>query len=68
MTSRIILDAHGYIACVTRAGLSVQNKRTGKGKLIRLAEPDCATWIEAIETAMDDRERADLAAAIYRES
>lgn len=68
MTSRIILDARGYVVCVTRAGLTVQHKRTGKGVLIPLSHPDYAEWIDAIETALDDREAADLAAAIYRES
>lgn len=65
-TSRILLDAKGYVVCVTRAGLTIQNKRTGKGRLIVDSDPAYAEWVDAIATAMDDQEAADLAAAIYR--
>lgn len=56
--SRIIFQGHGYVVCLTRAGLSVQ--RGGKGKLLPPTHPQFSAYVEAFDTALDAQESADL--------
>ena len=35
MESKVIFENQHYIACVTKAGLSVQSKAKGDGKILR---------------------------------
>ena len=66
MQSRVVFqDAH-YVVCITRAGLSVQSTRTGKGHVIPHDVPACAAWLENFETALDAVEAHALARAIYQ--
>jgi hypothetical protein len=61
--SRIIFQNQHYVVCLTRAGLSVQRVKTGKG--ICLPHGDaCNEWVAAFDTAIDNAERNRLAGRI----
>ena len=45
MESQVILENGYYVACVTKAGLSVQNKRTGKGLMLPPTAKDYQHWV-----------------------
>jgi len=50
MESAILFKSAQYTACITKAGLSVQNTRTGKGKLIpRGLAQEISTLIEELK-------------------
>jgi hypothetical protein len=62
--SRILFKNQHYTACITRAGFTVQKGiGTGNttGRLLTAGTPECAQWVDAFDTAMDDKERAELA-------
>lgn len=64
MKSRVIFENSFYVVCLTRAGLSVQNKRKGDtGKLLKSDAKDFGEWVKAFDTAIDARESHTLARA-----
>jgi hypothetical protein len=65
MKNKILFENAHYVVCVTRAGLSVQNKRNWKGKLVPLASADFNAWVAAFDASIDNSESNALAKAIY---
>ena len=66
LASRVIFENQNYVVCLTKAGLSVQNKRKGNGRLLPVDSPKFSEWVEAFETAIDNQESNALARAIYQ--
>ena len=62
--SRDIYNSGRYCASIVRAGLVVQSHRTGTGKLLPCDHPQYADYVEAIETAIDNKEADALCRAI----
>lgn len=62
VASRIVFENGHYVVCLTRAGLSVQSKRNGDGRLLA---DNFGDWLEAFDTAIDRDEAHMLARAIY---
>lgn len=60
--SRVLFERFGWSVCLTRAGLSVQSLRTGRGKLFH----NYADWGERFDSAIDDREKSYMAHALYQ--
>ena len=63
VNSKVIFQDNLYVVCVTKAGLSIQNKRTNKGKLIPANSPAFGEWLYAFENSLDDTESRDLCRA-----
>lgn len=64
--SRVVFNNQHYMACITRAGLSVQSKKKGNGKLIPLGCKAFSEWLGSFETAADASESNALCRAIYQ--
>jgi len=64
--AKVIFENQHYVACITRAGLSVQSKKKGNGKLLPLASKAFAEWLSSFETAIDASESNALCRAIYQ--
>ena len=63
MKSQIIYKGRHYTACAMRDGsLIVTSNRKPDGK--RIIGPNAATWIDAIRTAIDNKEAHDLCHAV----
>lgn len=65
MTSKVIFENQHYVVCVTKAGLSVQNKKKGTGKLLLRGTQAFLEWLLAFENADNSSESNELARAIY---
>ena len=63
-TSRVLFNSSHYVATITRAGLIVQNHRTGTGCLLPTNHPQHAEYADAIETAIDADEANSLCRAL----
>lgn len=61
--SRVLFKTANYVACVTRAGVSVQSRISGKGKVMPASHPQYRDWLEALDGAADEKERTDLSRA-----
>lgn len=59
--SRILYQDQWYCVCVTKAGLTIQNKKTSKGKLYERSHPQFAEMLESFDTAIDKYECLNLA-------
>jgi hypothetical protein len=64
-TSKVIFNNQYYVVCLTQAGILVQSKRKGDGKLLSVNALDFLTWLVAFEEAIDVYESHALAKAIY---
>lgn len=60
--SRVIFQGHGYVVCLTRAGLSV--KRGDKGKVLPPTHAQYNDYVEAFDTALDADESVALCRAL----
>lgn len=63
--SKVLFENQHYIVCQTKAGLSVQNKHKGNGKLIPTDHKDFTEWVDSFIVAIDAQESNSLAKAIY---
>lgn len=64
MKSEVIYKGRHYTACAMKDGsLIVTNNRTGKG--MRLIGENAPHWVDAIKTAIDDKERAFICRAMF---
>ncbi len=61
MSAKIIFEGFGYTASQHKFGLIVTGRKGGKC----LHYPAAIEWIDAIQTAIDDTERAALCKAVY---
>lgn len=64
--SKVVFEDGAYVVCLTRAGLSVQNKNKGDGKLLATGTKAFREWLEAFTSAIDRQESNALARAIYQ--
>jgi hypothetical protein len=64
--TKIIFENQHYVACVTSAGLSVQSKKKGNGKLLPINCRGFVEWMGSFETAVDASESNSLCRAIYQ--
>lgn len=64
--SRILNQSPHYVACITSAGLTVQNKRTTKGVNLLPTGKDFCTWVNTFENALDSSEFNFLARSFIR--
>ena len=67
MKSRVLFENRFYSVCLTRAGLSVQKRVSGRGVLIPSGHKSLAHWQEAFETALDAKEAHELAKGFLQE-
>lgn len=51
--SRVLYQDGNYVVCITGAGLSVESKRSGKGKLLRPTSMGYTDWVESFKTTFD---------------
>lgn len=58
--SRILFEDGFYVACETKAGLTVQSKRSGKGTAYKQDHPQYAEYVGSFATAMDAKENHDF--------
>lgn len=63
--SRVLYEGFGYQACLVSKGTILIVTRGNKGGKALTGE-QVPEWVEAIETAMDNKERAELCRAIYQ--
>ena len=63
IVSREIFNSSRYCVTLTRAGLIVQNHRTGTGKRMEQSHKQYDTWLEAFDSAIDAEESEALARA-----
>ena len=56
MLSKVLFESHKYVVCITRAGLSVQDKQSNTGRLLPPTGRDFATWLVAFKEAIDKDE------------
>lgn len=64
--SKVIFENQHYVACITSAGLSVQSKKKGNGKLLPVGSVAFTEWLGSFETAIDASEFNALCHAIYQ--
>ena len=50
--SRVIFENQHYVACVTKAGLSVQNKHQNRGKLLLVNTKAFWEWLVSFDDAI----------------
>ena len=62
--SRVIFESHGYSVCLTKAGLSVQFRKRGKG--MPPNHPQFREWLDAFDTALDKDESLALCRAFLK--
>lgn len=66
MQSRVVFENQHYVVCLTSAGLSVQSKRKGDGKLIPTDHEKFNEWLQAFGESIDAQESNLLAKAVYQ--
>ena len=64
IVSRELFSSPRFVATLTRAGLIVQNHRTGTGRCLPAAHPQFADYLAAIEGAVDAAEGDALCRAL----
>jgi hypothetical protein len=62
--SRIIFKNSHYTACAMQDGSLVVTRNRGKSGGSRLVGPNAASWIDAIETAIDNKEASSICRAV----
>lgn len=61
MESKVLFENAYYSVCITKAGLSVQNRKTNKGICLPPHGKDYATWVNSFNNTMDKSEANYLA-------
>jgi hypothetical protein len=64
--SRVLFEDRHYVVCLTRAGISSQDKTTGKGKVMPPSHQHYKGYLEGFEGDGDEHEKHVLAKFLYR--
>lgn len=64
--SREIYISGRYSACVVRTGLVIQSNRMGTGMLLPCDHPQYVDYVDAIESAIDNKEADALCRALLK--
>lgn len=59
--SKVIFENRYYSVCLTKAGLSVQNKLSGAGKILPPTAKGFNDWVKQFESCLDNVESHWLA-------
>lgn len=60
MTSRVLHESGRYVACLTRAGLSVQLKSNQRGIILKAYHPQYADYLAAFDDVSATSHERDL--------
>lgn len=64
IVSHVLHKSAHYEACLIKAGLTVQSRRTGAGRLLAIKHPQFADYLDGIKTAIDTDEADALCRAL----
>lgn len=63
--SAILFENRHYVVCLTRAGLTVQNKYTETGRRLKQTHAQYADYVQAFRESISEDESAALAGALF---
>ncbi len=66
MKSEVIRETAIFFVFLTRRGIGVQNKRTGRGVVLARESLQFSSWVEAFKSAIDRQEVNALARGFLR--
>lgn len=65
MKSKILFENKHYVACLTKAGFSVQSKKTWQGKLIKKDHIQFEDYVNSFENLLDENEGQNICHYFY---